>query len=458
MVIGTGAIGMSFVDTMLDESDATFLMVDRHHMPGGHWNDAYPFVRLHQPSAFYGVASTELGSNRIDQAGANKGMYELASGTEVLAYFDNVMRERFLPSGRVQYFPMCDYLGDGKFASLLSGDEFAVSCKKTVDGTFFNTTVPSTHTRNFEVDEGVECIAPNALPRRAPNFQQFTVLGGGKTAMDAIVWLLEAGASADSIRWVCPRDSWLINRATTQPGGRFFTSTVGAFANQLEAMVAAESVQDLWHRMEACDTMLRVDPNIEPTMFHFATISQGELEQLRRIDDVVRGGHVSRITADALCMKNGEQVPASADTLYVDCTATAVKFTDSTTRVVFQGDQISLQALRAPLVATSAAVIAFVEANFDDEAEKNRLCAPVGLSDDPAQWIATFMANMMNMNIWINSPELRQWLANCRLNPARRMPDDKEGDADVKRSYKDRIAQNTMPAMMNLQKLMAAAR
>ncbi len=25
--------------------------------PGGHWTRAYPFVRLHQPSAYYGVNS-----------------------------------------------------------------------------------------------------------------------------------------------------------------------------------------------------------------------------------------------------------------------------------------------------------------------------------------------------------------------------------------------------------------
>ena len=35
LVIGTGAVGMTFVDTMLDESEANFIMVDRHHMPGG---------------------------------------------------------------------------------------------------------------------------------------------------------------------------------------------------------------------------------------------------------------------------------------------------------------------------------------------------------------------------------------------------------------------------------------
>ena len=32
--------------------------------PGGHWNDAYSFVNLHQPSAFYGVNSLPLGANR----------------------------------------------------------------------------------------------------------------------------------------------------------------------------------------------------------------------------------------------------------------------------------------------------------------------------------------------------------------------------------------------------------
>ena len=118
LVIGSGAVGMAFVDTMLDETEASFVIVDRHHLPGGHWNDAYPFVRLHQPSASYGVPSMRLGADRIDEAGSNKGYYELASGAEVLSYFEKVMRERFLPSGRVRYFPMSDYLGDGRFRSI----------------------------------------------------------------------------------------------------------------------------------------------------------------------------------------------------------------------------------------------------------------------------------------------------------------------------------------------------
>ena len=106
LVIGTGAVGMSFVDTLLDETDANIIMVDDRHLPGGHWNDAYPFVRLHQPSHFYGVASTPLGSGRIDESGPNKGYFELASGSELKHYYHALMEDVFLPSGRVKFFPM----------------------------------------------------------------------------------------------------------------------------------------------------------------------------------------------------------------------------------------------------------------------------------------------------------------------------------------------------------------
>ena len=49
-------------------SDAEVVLVDRRHRPGGHWLDAYPFVRLHQPSATYGVNSRVLGDDRIDES------------------------------------------------------------------------------------------------------------------------------------------------------------------------------------------------------------------------------------------------------------------------------------------------------------------------------------------------------------------------------------------------------
>ena len=86
-----------------------------------------------------------LGTNRKDTVGVNKGLYELASGAEVSGYFDRVMNQRLLPSGRVSYHPMSNYLGDdkfgsqlgGQFESILSGEKTQVTVrKKVVDATW----------------------------------------------------------------------------------------------------------------------------------------------------------------------------------------------------------------------------------------------------------------------------------------------------------------------------------
>ena len=107
LVIGSGAMGMAFSDELLTRnSSVRVIMVDRHAKPGGHWNDAYAHVTLHQPAAFYGVNSEDLGPG---------GTY-LASGTEVLAYYERVL-DKWLATGRLQYFPMCEYRGDASFRS-----------------------------------------------------------------------------------------------------------------------------------------------------------------------------------------------------------------------------------------------------------------------------------------------------------------------------------------------------
>ncbi len=96
------------------------------------------------------------------------------------------------------------------------------------------------------------------------------------------------------ITWINSRDAWLLNRRNTQPSAEFFEDTIGAQANQFEAIVNASSAQDMFRRLEACGYFLRVDPDVWPTMFHGATISELELAELRRLDDIVRLGRVQR--------------------------------------------------------------------------------------------------------------------------------------------------------------------
>jgi cation diffusion facilitator CzcD-associated flavoprotein CzcO len=122
VIVGAGAVAMAFADTLLTDTEASIIMLDRRHKPGGHWNDSYPFVRLHGPSINYGVNSRPLGTGRVDQVGLNKGLHELAGGHEICAYFDQVMRQRFLPSGRVTYLPLRDYEDGGVVTSLATGE------------------------------------------------------------------------------------------------------------------------------------------------------------------------------------------------------------------------------------------------------------------------------------------------------------------------------------------------
>src|SRR4051812_30222177 len=135
LVVGAGAAGMAFTDSLIANSDADVVMVDRRHRPGGHWNDAYPFVRLHQPSAFYGVNSRVLGTESIDEVGANAGFYERATAAEICDYFSRVLDEHLLPSGQVRHYGMSDYdggSGEHRFVSRLTGEETAVRVRRKV--------------------------------------------------------------------------------------------------------------------------------------------------------------------------------------------------------------------------------------------------------------------------------------------------------------------------------------
>jgi hypothetical protein len=457
LVVGSGAVGMSFVDVLLEESNARVIIVDNHHQPGGHWNDAYPFVRLHQPSHFYGVSSTPLGSHHIDESGSNAGYYELASGSEVQAYFEQIMRQRFLPSGRVQYFPMAQYDGDAKFHNVLSGEAFAVTVhKRVVDSAYFKTTVPSRHVRGFSVAAGVKCIAPNELPVLAAQYAHFCILGAGKTAMDAGVWLLDNGTDPDRISWVCPRQSWLMNREVTQASVAFFKESVGGFANQMEAIATASSTDDLFDRLEACGFMLRIDKTQRPSMFHFATISRGEVAQLQRLTRVIAEGHVNGIETGSLTMQGGNKVGMPGNTLFIDCTASAVDFKKPKSRPVFEPGLITIQGLRIPNPCLSAAICAYVESHYADDETRNRLCPPVSLPDNQQSWLTTTLGNMMNQAVWSGEPALTKWIAKNRLDGFSAVISDADLTVPENQAIMAKLGSNIMPAITNLQKLIAA--
>lgn len=463
LVIGSGAVGMAFVDELLLQNEtANIIMVDRFAKPGGHWNHAYPFVTLHQPSNFYGVSSKELSQGLKDKVGLNKGLGELASGPAILAYFDDIMRHTFLPSGRVQYFPLCSVEGEidsdltqkgiVEFRHTLSGEAYRVDAEKIIDATYLKTTVPSTHTPNFTFDETVKFMPLNDIPKIDTPPEGFVVIGGGKTGIDCVLFLLENHVDPDKITWIKSRDGWLLNRENTQPSDDFFFNTMGAQAAQFEAIAGAKHKDDMFDRLHDAGYFLRFDPDVRPTMFHGATISPLELEELRRVKNVIRLGRVQHISVDKITLDKGE-ITTRPNHIHLDCSATAI--TNLEIKPIFDGRLITPQTVRSYQPVFSAAFAAMIDQNYETEAEKNKFCGVVPLPNGEDDYMRLTAAFMMNQYLWGQTPQIRDWLFNNRLDGFSRMVANM-GDDPEKKAIMKRLRNNAMPAAMKLNQFIAA--
>jgi hypothetical protein len=419
LIVGAGAAGMAFADALIADSDADAVVVDRRHRPGGHWNDAYPFVRLHQPSAFYGVNSRMLGGNSIDNSGPNAGSYERATAAQICDYYQTVLDDCLLASGRVRFFGMCDCAidgsGDRQFTSRLTGETTTVRVRrKVVDARYLEASIPATHRPSFRAEQGVRLIPVNDLVTLTEPPDGYTVIGSGKTAMDACIWLLDSGVPPQMIRWIKPRDAWLLDRAYQQPLD-LVDSLIEGVSLYVEAAAEAEDIGDLFRRLEACRQLRRIDTSVEPEMYRCATVSESELTSLRRIENVVRQGRVLRIESDQVVLGKGS-IRGDTGHVYVDCTAAGLRMAPG--RPVFEPGLITLQAIRSCQPTFSAALAGYAEASRDDDADKNRLCPPNPYPDSAADWIATTSISVRAQDLWLRDPELTKWLDRSRLNAA----------------------------------------
>ena len=154
VVVGAGAMGMAFVDALVDAApEVSVALIDRRHGAGGHWLDAYGFVRLHQASAFYGVASTLLGGGRVQHDGPERGLHERASAPEVCEYYARVLA-RLVATGRVTFFGCSEYVGDRRFTSSLSGASFHAPRARVVDARYLAPDIPSRTPPPFAIEDG----------------------------------------------------------------------------------------------------------------------------------------------------------------------------------------------------------------------------------------------------------------------------------------------------------------
>ena len=452
LVIGGGASAMAYVDALVAAAaDVECVIVDRRHAPGGHWLDAYPFVRLHQPSANYGVSSQVLGQDRIDATGPNAGLYERATAPEICDYFRRVLDEVLVPTGRVEFLGMTEHLGgeDGvhRLVSLVSGEEIEVHVRRrVVDATYVESTIPSRHRPSFGVDDDAGLVPPNDLVHLGGSPSGFTVLGGGKTAMDTCGWLLEQGVDPERISWVRPSELWLFNRAKTQPL-ELVASYMALQATWVEASATATDGVDFARRLEADEVFLRIDPAREATIFRGATISNDEIAALRSITDVTTG-RVRHVGATAIATDAGD-LPNDPGRVVVDCTAAGLRPSPPTP--VFDGDRTTLQYVTLGYLCWSAALLGTVEAAGLPDEHANRLCPAVPFSGRISDVLYQSHAVLQGTVARGGVAEIATWNDSTRLNPAAAVAT-KLDDADVLAAL-TRLGEHVGGAFANLGRL-----
>jgi hypothetical protein len=453
LVVGAGASGLAFADALVtEEPDIELTLVDRRPGPGGHWLDAYPFVRLHTPSSYYGVNSLPLGEDRIDQSGENAGFYERATGAEVRDYFAEVA-SRLINTGRVNVLTRHQHLATNgaevQVRDLNTGAVHDVEVRrKLVDARYLEASIPATHEPSFEVAPDARVVPVNDLPAAAGSeTTRYAVFGSGKTAVDACTWLLGSDVAPDRIRWVRPRDHWFHHRRHFQPLDLVGDNMDGI---SLDAKAAAEAtdIEDLFDRLEDAGRLVRIDPSADATMYRITMLSPGEIDALRQIDDVVRLGHVRRIERDRIVLQQGE-TDAGPDVLHVDCTAHGLS--NAPPIPVFERDRIVLQQVRQNSPAFNAALIAFVEAHRDEDAEKNRLCPPNPYPSSIDDWPGLSRRTWKVEQRWLSEPDVAGWVAESRLNLLRGLPEH-AADPPVKAAV-ERFLTNVGPAIERLREL-----
>lgn len=213
-----------------------------------------------------------------------------------------------------------------------------------------------------------------------------------------------------------------------------------------EAAAEAEDIPDLFRRLEASEVLVPLDPEVEPQTFRGAILSQDERDDLRQIRNVIRQGYVQRLEVDRIVLHDGT-VPTDEQQVHVDCTASGVDTPPS--RPIFGPDRLTVQYIIAPgIVPFSAAITAYIEANRDDDAEKNRLCPPNSFTGDAEDYIRNILISQRARAAWREEPDIQDWIQGCRLRFDQGMDEHLEDP-----SVLERIGEYREPAIENLERL-----
>jgi hypothetical protein len=224
------------------------------------------------------------------------------------------------------------------------------------------------------------------------------------------------GVEPASISWIRPRDPWMIDRAAVQPDPAVF---LGMAADVEQAAAESASADEMFLRLEDLGVMMRIDPDVVPTMAKVPTLARWELDLLRTVDDVIRLGHIRGVERGRLLMDGGE-VRVADDAVVVHAAARGLPVRPPVP--IWRPEAITVQPVRAGFPCFGAALTGYVEATRDSDEDKNRICPPSVYSDNPNGWGRMQALGYRATQAFMSEPDIRRWAHGVALNPARIPP------------------------------------
>ena len=325
-IVGAGVVGLNalFVASRFLPNTAQVLILDKHQQAGGMWNDAYSYVRLHQPYQLFtaGDIPWTLGRERS----------YLATGPEVAAHLRHcldVISERFEVDARWGW----EYLShseDGATVEVSArgrdGEVHTFAVDRFIDARGFDVEPiePLTLTSHQ-----VRSIAPHELAGSGllsdEHQDPVWVIGSGKTAMDTIGALAKSNP-ARPIGMVAGTGTYFFKRDLVNPTGlkrwvggvRYNSIFVGA-AKRFDGTNAAEV-------REWCRAKCGISPLQDPAPTHaFPTLlSEQEMRTVAAgVSDVLRD-HLADVVDDVsgprMVLRSGAQHPIPSGAWVINCT------------------------------------------------------------------------------------------------------------------------------------------
>jgi len=251
----------------------------------------------------------------------------------MLEYYQTVLQD-LIDTGRVRFFQESSYFN--KMIRSVTGKVWSVKAKKTVWANRGEVPSKSPLPLPCLQGAGVNVCSPDD-PSVLSHAPEYLVVGAGRSAVEALLWLLKKGIDPETITWILPHESF-------------------------------------WHRerMPPATPSGKVRKTVQPqalqsSKFQCAALSKKERKDLGLVTNIVRLGLVMGAEPGRLLLERG-QVPLQTGAVVLDCSES---LQDHKEVPIWQPGKLVLQCLSNCKRAKSAALIAAIELQPGTDEEKN---------------------------------------------------------------------------------------